>query len=126
MHVFKDRLLGPINRVQRIGAQAIVGTFSTVATAVVEAEAYMASAKDRFWRRETVIPCPLLLHLRKVRHWMMAHSSEVVTMVIGNADSQPPINFTQPMIDSGMMELVYRPPSRSLELDDWPTLGGDG
>ena len=51
MHVFKDRLLGPINRVQRTGAQAIVGTFSTVATAVAEAEAHIASARDRFWRR---------------------------------------------------------------------------
>ena len=51
MHVFKDRLLGPINRVQRTGAQAIVGTFSTVATAVAEAEAHISSARDRFWRR---------------------------------------------------------------------------
>ena len=32
MHVFKDRLLGPINRVQKTGAQAIIGTFSTMAT----------------------------------------------------------------------------------------------
>ena len=51
MHVFKDRLVGPINRVQRIGAQAIVGTFLTVATAVAEAEAHINSAQDRFWRR---------------------------------------------------------------------------
>ncbi|KAI3532110.1 hypothetical protein CABS01_16761 [Colletotrichum abscissum] len=33
-----------INRVQRIGAQAIVGTFNTVATAVAEAEASIQSA----------------------------------------------------------------------------------
>ena len=51
MHVFKDKLLGPINRVQRLGAQAIVGTFLTVATSVAEAEAHIASAQDRFWRR---------------------------------------------------------------------------
>ena len=51
MHVFKDRLLRPINRVQRTGAQAIVDTFSTVATAVAEAEAHIASTRDRFWRR---------------------------------------------------------------------------
>jgi hypothetical protein len=37
--------------VQRIGAQAIVRTFSTVATSVVEAEAYIATVQDRFWRR---------------------------------------------------------------------------
>ncbi len=51
MHAFKDKLVGPINRVQRIGAQAIVGTFLTVATSVAEAEAHIASAQDRFWRR---------------------------------------------------------------------------
>lgn len=51
MHVFKDKLVGPINRVQRLGAQAIVGTFLTVATSVAEAEAHIASTQDRFWRR---------------------------------------------------------------------------
>lgn len=32
MHACRDKLVRPINRVQRIGAQAIVGTFLTVAT----------------------------------------------------------------------------------------------
>ena len=41
----------PINRVQRVGAQAIVGTFLTVATSVAEAEAHIATARQRFWRR---------------------------------------------------------------------------
>ncbi|KAM3543691.1 hypothetical protein ARSEF1564_003451, partial [Beauveria bassiana] len=41
MHAYKDKLLGPINRVQRAGAQAIVGTFMTVATSVAEAEAHI-------------------------------------------------------------------------------------
>ena len=50
-HAYKDKLVGPINRVQRIGAQAIVGTFLTVATRVAEAEAHIKSAQDRFWRR---------------------------------------------------------------------------
>jgi hypothetical protein len=53
MHAFKDKLVGPINRIQRIGAQAIVGTFLTVATSVAEAEAYIVSAQERFWRRAT-------------------------------------------------------------------------
>ena len=43
--------MGPINRVQRVGAQAIVGTFLTVATSVAEAEAHIATAQHRFWRR---------------------------------------------------------------------------
>src|SRR5438045_648155 len=51
MHTFKDKLVGPVNRVQRLGAQAIVGMFLTVATSIAEAEAHIASAQDRFWRR---------------------------------------------------------------------------
>jgi hypothetical protein len=33
-----------------VGAQAIVGTFLTVATSVVEVEAHIATAQHRFWR----------------------------------------------------------------------------
>jgi len=51
MHAFKNKSIGPINRVQRVGAQAIVGTFLTVATRVAEAEAHIATARHRFWRR---------------------------------------------------------------------------
>ncbi|KAG0152951.1 hypothetical protein PDIDSM_55550 [Penicillium digitatum] len=48
MHACKDKAMGPINRVQRVGAQAIVGTFLTVATSVAEVEAHMATAQHRF------------------------------------------------------------------------------
>jgi hypothetical protein len=51
MHAFKDKVGGPINRVQRVGAQAIVGTFVTAATWVAEAEAHIPSAQKRFWER---------------------------------------------------------------------------
>ncbi|KAF5256557.1 hypothetical protein FOXYS1_12962 [Fusarium oxysporum] len=51
MHACKYRRASPINRVQRIRAQAIVGTFLTVATSVAEAEAHIASTHERFWRR---------------------------------------------------------------------------
>ena len=51
MHACKDKLTRPINRVQRIGARAIVGTFATVATWVAEAEAHIPSAQERFWKR---------------------------------------------------------------------------
>lgn len=51
MQAFKNKLVGPINRVQRMAAQAIVVTFLTVATSVAEAEAHIPSAQDRFWRR---------------------------------------------------------------------------
>lgn len=43
--------MGPINRVQRVGAQAIVGTFLTIANSVAEAEAHITTARHRYWRR---------------------------------------------------------------------------
>ena len=51
MHAFRYRNIGAINRVQRVGAQAIVGTFQTVATCIAEAEASIPSVQDRLWRR---------------------------------------------------------------------------
>ncbi|KAJ6117870.1 hypothetical protein N7523_005788 [Penicillium sp. IBT 18751x] len=51
MHAFKNKNIGPINRVQMVGAQAIVGTFLTVATGVAEAEAYIATVRHGLWRR---------------------------------------------------------------------------
>ena len=55
MHAFKNKNVGPINRVQRVGAQAIVGTFLTVATSVAEAEAHIATVQHRLWRRAAKI-----------------------------------------------------------------------
>ncbi len=51
MHKVKSRLVGPLNRVQRTGAQAIVGTFMTVATAIAETEAHIASVEERLQKR---------------------------------------------------------------------------
>ncbi|KAJ6437636.1 endonuclease/exonuclease/phosphatase [Purpureocillium lavendulum] len=51
MHACRYKRVGPINRVQRVGAQAIVGTFMTVATCIAEAEATITNAQERFWRR---------------------------------------------------------------------------
>ena len=45
-------LVGPINRIQRIGAQAIFGTFLTVVTGVADSRGpYRQRIYDRFWRR---------------------------------------------------------------------------
>lgn len=60
MHAYQDKLVQPINRVQKAGAQAIVWTFLTVATAVVEAEASLVSAEERLWKR--VIKMWLIIH----------------------------------------------------------------
>jgi hypothetical protein len=53
MYAFKNKNIGPINRVQRVGAQAIVETFLTVATSVAEAEAHITTVQHRLWRRAT-------------------------------------------------------------------------
>ncbi|CRK27147.1 hypothetical protein BN1723_013944, partial [Verticillium longisporum] len=50
-HRCKDRVAAAISRVQKVGAQAIIGAFITVATSVAEAEAHIASAPERFTRR---------------------------------------------------------------------------
>ncbi|EJP60699.1 reverse transcriptase [Beauveria bassiana ARSEF 2860] len=60
MHAYQDKLVGPINRVQKAGAQAIVGTFLTVASAVAEAEANLVSVGERLWKR--VIKMWLAIH----------------------------------------------------------------
>ncbi|RKK76153.1 hypothetical protein BFJ68_g18054, partial [Fusarium oxysporum] len=51
MHACKTASAYTIHRVQRIGAQAIIGSFTSVATGVAEAEAHIATIHDRFWRR---------------------------------------------------------------------------
>ncbi|EED11617.1 hypothetical protein TSTA_108070, partial [Talaromyces stipitatus ATCC 10500] len=53
MHAFKDKAISPINYVQRVKAQAIMGTFLTIATSVVEAEAHIAPAQSQKFRRFT-------------------------------------------------------------------------
>ncbi|PNH26385.1 hypothetical protein VD0002_g6637 [Verticillium dahliae] len=50
-HRCKDRVAAAVNRVQKVGAQAIIGAFTTVATSVAEAEAHIASAQERFLRK---------------------------------------------------------------------------
>jgi hypothetical protein len=48
MHACKDKAIRPINRVQRVGVQAIVRIFLTIATSVVEAEAHIATTQHHF------------------------------------------------------------------------------
>jgi hypothetical protein len=48
MHACKDKAIRLINQVQRVGAQAIMGTFLTVATSIAETEAHIASAQHCF------------------------------------------------------------------------------
>ena len=50
-HACIDRRAKMLDRVQRIGAQAITGAFSTTATRVAEAEAHISSVQERLSRR---------------------------------------------------------------------------
>jgi len=51
IHVFKDKVSGPINRVQRIGVKSIVEIFLIVVTSVVVDKIYIVSIQYRFWKR---------------------------------------------------------------------------
>jgi hypothetical protein len=80
-HRCKDRVAAAVNRVQRVGAQAIIGAFATVATSVAEAEAHIASPQERFLRKiiklwtdlhtlpETNPPRKLTKRMRKFRRF---------------------------------------------------------
>ena len=53
MHACRSKAMSPMNRIQRIGAQAIIGTFRTVATAIAEVEASIRPVQDRHAERAT-------------------------------------------------------------------------
>jgi hypothetical protein len=53
MHACRYKGMALMNRIQRIGAQAVVGAFRTVATAVAEAEASIRTVSERFAVRAT-------------------------------------------------------------------------
>jgi hypothetical protein len=53
MHACGCKGMALMNRIQRIGAQAVTGAFRTVATAVAEAEASIRTVRERFAVRAT-------------------------------------------------------------------------
>jgi endonuclease/exonuclease/phosphatase family metal-dependent hydrolase/ribonuclease HI len=53
MHACGCKGMALMNRIQRIGAQAVTGAFRTVATAVAEAEASIRTVSERFAERAT-------------------------------------------------------------------------
>jgi hypothetical protein len=62
-------------------------------------------------------------YLTDVTDWMKQHPYDVVTILIGNYDYVDPGNFTAPIENSGLMDLVFTPPMIPMGLDDWPSLG---
>ena len=53
MHAYRGSAIAIINRVQRIGAQVIIGSFYIVATVIREAEASIWLVRERHLERAT-------------------------------------------------------------------------
>ncbi|CAI7653149.1 unnamed protein product [Penicillium crustosum] len=61
-------------------------------------------------------------YLTDVNTWMRKNPYDVVTFIIGNYDYVSPANFTTPIYNSGLKDLIYTPTKVPMALDDWPTL----
>lgn len=61
-------------------------------------------------------------YLTTVTRWIRSHPYDVVSIIIGNADYAPPKNFVDPIVSSGLSDLVYTPSKIPMARDDWPTL----
>lgn len=62
-------------------------------------------------------------YLGKVASWVQANPNDVITLVIVNSDNQPATSFASAFESSGLATYGYIPPSASLTLSAWPTLG---
>ncbi|KAJ5297868.1 hypothetical protein N7508_008117 [Penicillium antarcticum] len=61
-------------------------------------------------------------YLTEVNTWMRKNPYDVVTFMIGNYDYVNPENFTTPIYNAGLKDLIYTPTKVPMALDDWPTL----
>ncbi|CAG8109378.1 unnamed protein product [Penicillium nalgiovense] len=61
-------------------------------------------------------------YLTDVNKWMRRNPYDVVTFIIGNFDYVSPENFTTPIYNSGLKDLIYTPTKVPMALNDWPTL----
>ena len=61
-------------------------------------------------------------YLIDVNKWMRRNPYDVVTFIIGNFDYVSPENFTTPIYNSGLKDLIYTPTKVPMALNDWPTL----
>ena len=58
-----------------------------------------------------------------VSKWIKENPYDVVSLLIGNADTLPPQRFADPIKNSGLKDYAYEPPKIPMARDDWPTLG---
>lgn len=61
-------------------------------------------------------------YLTDVNTWMRKNPYDVVTFIIGNFDYVSPENFTTPIYNAGLKDLIYTPAKVPMALNDWPTL----
>lgn len=62
-------------------------------------------------------------YLVKVKSWLDDNRLEVITILLGNEDFIDPGNYTAPVMNSGILDYVYTPRTRPMDIDGWPTLG---
>ncbi len=61
-------------------------------------------------------------YLTTVSKWLRSHPYDVVAVLMGNSDVVTPGNYTAPVVNSGLIDFVYTPPTQPMPLDSWPTL----
>ncbi|KAF1930115.1 PLC-like phosphodiesterase [Didymella exigua CBS 183.55] len=65
-------------------------------------------------------------YLATVKGWLDDNPYEVIAIIMGNNNGQDTRNsatdYIHPFQDSGILEYVWTPPARNLNLTEWPTL----
>ncbi|KIW30480.1 uncharacterized protein PV07_06222 [Cladophialophora immunda] len=61
-------------------------------------------------------------YLTTVTKWLRNHPYDVIAVLMGNYDVVDPGNFTAPVVNSGLIDFVYTPPTQPMPLASWPTL----
>ena len=62
-------------------------------------------------------------YLTTVVQWLRRNPYDVITILFGNDDVLSPDKYVPPVVNSGLIDYVYIPPTRPMPLDSWPTLG---
>ena len=62
-------------------------------------------------------------YLVKVVQWLRRNPYDVITILCGNSDILSPDKYVPPVVNSGLIDYVYIPPTVPMPLDSWPTLG---
>ncbi|EXJ96277.1 hypothetical protein A1O1_01403 [Capronia coronata CBS 617.96] len=61
-------------------------------------------------------------YLITITKWLRANPYDVIAVLMGNDDVIDPMNFTGPVVNSGLIDFVYTPPTVPMPIESWPTL----